>query len=391
MSTLSLPSGNDPRKYIPEKHRPPPPTIRDGFAPPPDPVGKDPLRWCFPFAHHAFHTDPLPRLPLRMELAKRFIVWAFWWQGGRWSKQPRNPFPRSHGKLIDIKDQQYYVSYAEAVQAFGSGRRRVSGDRIYPIGGNPRFQLDGIGFVLGNGFIGVDIDKCVDATGTVAPWAQEILDQLPSTYAELSPSRTGIKLFLRGTLAQDDARSKFTGLGPEKTGAVEIYTSDRYFTVTGLILPGRAPQLTNLTNELNTLHASLTRACGARTQVGGGWGANAAKHAKIKTSRETRRGDDLGDEALIAKARAAKNGWKFTALYDRGNIAAYNGDDSAADLALCSILAFWTEGDEDRIDRLFRQSALMRPKWDHPGYRARTILKAVSSVSRVYRPKSRGR
>jgi hypothetical protein len=39
---------------------------------------------------------------------------------------------------------------------------------------------------------------------------------------------------------------------------------------------------------------------------------------------------------------------------------------SEADLALVSLLAFWTGGDAVRIDALFRSSALMRGKWDAP-------------------------
>ena len=35
---------------------------------------------------------------------------------------------------------------------------------------------------------------------------------------------------------------------------------------------------------------------------------------------------------------------------------------------MCSLLAFWTGGDPDRVDRLFRQSALFRPKWDQVRY-----------------------
>src|SRR4051794_3325617 len=49
----------------------------------------------------------------------------------------------------------------------------------------------------------------------------------------------------------------------------------------------------------------------------------------------------------------------------------------AADLALVRALAFWTGGDPDRIDSLFRQSALMRPKWDRADYRDRTIETAL--------------
>ncbi len=37
-------------------------------------------------------------------------------------------------------------------------------------------------------------------------------------------------------------------------------------------------------------------------------------------------------------------------------------------MALCCLLAFWTGGDAQRVDRLFRQSGLMRDKWDEVHY-----------------------
>src|SRR5215218_6627247 len=63
---------------------------------------------------------------------------------------------------------------------------------------------------------------------------------------------------------------------------------------------------------------------------------------------------------------------------------------SEADLALCSRLAFWTSGDSDRIDKLFRQSGLYRPKWDerHYGdgrtYGQATIEKALEGATEFY-------
>ena len=64
---------------------------------------------------------------------------------------------------------------------------------------------------------------------------------------------------------------------------------------------------------------------------------------------------------------------------------------SEADMALCSHLAFWTEKDPAQIDRLFRQSGLMRDKWDRPQagttYGAITIQKAIDNCKEVYTPK----
>ena len=63
---------------------------------------------------------------------------------------------------------------------------------------------------------------------------------------------------------------------------------------------------------------------------------------------------------------------------------------SEADLALCRLLAFYTNCDAGEIDRLFRQSGLYRPKWDEPHfaggktYGQATIEKAVSSADERY-------
>ncbi len=75
---------------------------------------------------------------------------------------------------------------------------------------------------------------------------------------------------------------------------------------------------------------------------------------------------DLNDEDLITKAKKAVNGEKFKKLW-QGDHSDYLSH-SEADGALCQMLAFWTGKDEVRIDHLFRQSGLMRPKWDEKHY-----------------------
>ncbi len=89
----------------------------------------------------------------------------------------------------------------------------------------------------------------------------------------------------------------------------------------------------------------------------------------------------MPDERLLAKAMGAANGPKFSKLW-QGEWDGYPSQ-SEGDLALCRQLAFWTGGDEERIDRLFRQSGLYRDKWDrqHRGdgrtYGELTVKKAL--------------
>jgi putative DNA primase/helicase len=56
------------------------------------------------------------------------------------------------------------------------------------------------------------------------------------------------------------------------------------------------------------------------------------------------------------------------------------------------MLAFWTGGDSDQIDRLFRESGLMREKWDEQHfadgstYGEKTIERVVASTDEFYDP-----
>lgn len=98
----------------------------------------------------------------------------------------------------------------------------------------------------------------------------------------------------------------------------------------------------------------------------------------------------LSDQDLITAASKAANGVKFSALY-RGDTGGY-GSQSEADLALCSMLAFFTGPDPNRIDRLFRGSGLFREKWDarHHGdgttYGQGTVQEALAGKIDFYTP-----
>jgi hypothetical protein len=90
------------------------------------------------------------------------------------------------------------------------------------------------------------------------------------------------------------------------------------------------------------------------------------------------------DELLLERARKGKKGQKFCRLFDEGDGSAYDSE-SEADLALCSLLGFWTKGDAERIDRLFQASALCDDKWlSRPSYRDSTIAKALEGKTDFY-------
>lgn len=94
----------------------------------------------------------------------------------------------------------------------------------------------------------------------------------------------------------------------------------------------------------------------------------------------------LDDDAVISKATYARNGTTFKMLWS-GDFSHYSSQ-SEADLALCGILAFWTNRSISQMDILFRQSGLMREKWDwqqaESTYGLITLQKAAGETKDVY-------
>jgi putative DNA primase/helicase len=224
-------------------------------------------------------------------------------------------------------------------------------------------DMSGVGFVFteDDPFAGIDIDKCRDAeTGEIEPWAWKIVAALDS-YTEVSPSGTGLHVFVKATLPGPNNRK----------GPLEMYESGRYFTLTGEHLGGSPTEIHERQDVLERLY----------------WHVFTVEKASSTTNGHKPRSAslDVGDEDLLALAKQAKNGEKFSRLWS-GDTSDYAGDDSRADLALCSLLAFWTDGDTERMDHLFRQSGLMREKWNRHDYRERTFNRVLEGRTEFYQP-----
>ncbi len=286
---------------------------------------------------------------------KRWVCWRFVWkqEKKRWDKVPIDP---KTGKLASSTDPETWGPFSATLERY----TRYSKSPI------ANHKLDGIGFVLGDGWAGVDLDDCRDpATRELEAWAKEMLTDLHS-YSEVSPTRTGVKVFLRGRVPP----------GGNRKGNVEMYDSGRYFTVTGHKV-ANAPQTVNKNQKaLARLHAKLfppstdiprpapDSICSSEATING----NAA---------------NLSDEEIIRRAGKARGGDRFKKLW-AGDTTDY-ASHSEADLALCCMLTDLTGPVPDRIDQLFRQSGLMRDKWDErrggQTYGQLTIMKALESRS----------
>ena len=229
-----------------------------------------------------------------------------------------------------------------------------------------RKEYDGLGFMLGDGIFGIDIDHCL-SNGQPNELAQEIINRVP-TYTEISPSGTGLHLLALGSLP-DGNRGR-------RKGELEIYGEGRYFTVTGKKLSDTPGDLHEASDAIpGILSDYIDKPKKAES--------NKAAVALPSTVDMLA----LDNEKLLNKIRSSSQSTVFNALW-KGGTSAHNGDASAADLALCNILAFWTGKDATRIDELFRQSGLMRPKWDEnhgpDTYGSMTISKAIDDCKAIY-------
>lgn len=282
-------------------------------------------------------------------------------------KIPVAPFDRSHdANGINSQRSLWWVDVDTAIaQAAALG---------------PEY---GVAFVIteNDPFFLFDIDNCAQAGGW-SPLALEILGELAGAAVEVSQSGNGLHIL--GTCQPFDHGCKNDALG------LEVYTSGRFVALTGRNAGG------DITTDCSaTLPALTHRLIGEGTKIAlddwtseprDGWmgytdDADLIERACNSTS--------VGSAFGQAKASFAQL-WQG----DADALAEVYPDDereynaSQADAALAQHLAFWTGCDCDRIERLMRQSGLMRDKWDnHNSYLQRTILKAVALQGDVHQLK----
>lgn len=150
------------------------------------------------------------RVPDSLAELDQWIVWRYEQRdGGKPTKVPYQ-INCSPASTTDLKT---WHSFDEALTAW---QRHPS-------------HWSGIGFVFSasDPFFGIDLDQCLDAAGKLEPWALPIMDRFFDSYAEISPSGRGIKIWAKGRLPASGTAFTLAD------GRVEIYDHARYFAVTG--------------------------------------------------------------------------------------------------------------------------------------------------------------
>ena len=283
-----------------------------------------------------------------MQELKALPIWFLWRKEMDGDRINKVPFAAGGGATgTNGKYRHTWVTYEEAVAA----AKMVS--------------AAGIGFVIPEGYFFLDIDHADEDD----PRVQTMLSRFDS-YAEYSVSGNGLHIYGKVDLHK-------LPITPDKNGksrldkqfymknpnnGIELYIgglTNRFAAFTGNAVAD-LPLKDCTTAVLTTLDKDMRK----------------AEKVKYSASRD-------GDKELfnlVANLYKQKNGDKFIKLYRHGDYSDY-GSHSEADLALCSMIAFRAGPDPALIDEVFRDSALMREKWEREDYRTATIDAAIRACA----------
>lgn len=270
-------------------------------------------------------------IPVEMKQRKQWVLWK--------QDSEKGKIPYSiNGTMANSTSPATWASIEQILQKYNGG------------------GYDGIGYVFheSDPFTGVDLDNIFTGDRVIKDEAKSTIKELNS-YTEQSPSGQGVHVIVKGSVPGERNRK----------GMYEMYDKKRFFTVTGkhvkrtpLTIEERQDELNNLYNRIFSEEVSFQ-----------------------DQEDEQAASPAMGDDEII-KLAEKHNGQKFNDLYS-GDISSYNNDHSTADLALCNILAFYTQ-DKKQINRLFENSGLMRAKWNRRDYKQNTIKKALQGLKNRY-------
>ena len=267
---------------------------------------------------------------------------------GRFTKRPYNP---NTNEMAKSNDESTWVSFEDAT--------------------SQSLNYDGIGFFFKAPYVGIDLDKVENEIEEYLeqPDTDNIIGEFINvleTYAEISPSGTGIHLITKGELPPRGRRR----------GNVEIYDTGRFFTMTGKHIGGYNGISEDEYGQLNFLHNKYIASHEKETK-------------QLNTS--TGFGNDLSVEQIIDIAKKSKNSLRFTTLYE-GDWTQFYDSQSEADMAFANDLAFWTARDPKKMDDIFRKSNLYRDKWDEQRgdytYGDMTVNRAIESCQNEFVPEN---
>ena len=173
---------------------------------------------------NALHYDALPHA---LTSSAQWVCFKLEEKQGKLTKEPYNA---RNGRHADTSKAYTWTSFQDAVDALH------------------RYTTLGYAVYEHNSVRVLDLDHCRDKeTGRLEQWARAIIDRLDS-YTEVSPSGTGVHIFVRADITRENRVHK---LG---NGQVEFYTTRHFITVTGVHLDGTPRTIEERTDALSSLY-----------------------------------------------------------------------------------------------------------------------------------------
>jgi putative DNA primase/helicase len=295
-------------------------------------------------------------IPQELKDIPQWVNWRVIRRDGKKTKPPYQP----DGKLAESNNPLTWSPFSVVVEA----APRFNGIGIVLMDDNPSVPT----------VVGIDFDHCrcpafdildpeiACGLNMVLPHVADYVTSLNS-YTELSPSGEGLHVFLKGRLPVDG----------KKKGDYEAYQSGRYLTVTGHVLDGFPLTIEHRQMEVDAFYKAV-------------FGATENPPQQEIRPRLGIPLDSWRDR--LERTFQSKSGSAIKRLWE-GDHTGYPSQ-SEAELALCSHLAFWFDGDLAAMDEAFRLSGLIRPKWDEKHhsdgrtYGAGTIDQAVAGCKSFY-------
>lgn len=236
-------------------------------------------------------------------------------------------------------------------------------------------RADGLAFYFANGYVGLDIDHIQD---DLSDWHQgdsssdNLVNKFKAltkgTYMEISQSGTGIHAIFKGKIPGKRRRK----------GNFEMYQAGRFFALTGnSISPPVVGELNK--DEMQSLYDFL-------------FGKDKKVPNKIDDSEISE--INLSIPEIIKRAEKSKIGTRFR-MFMKGGWEQFYNSQSEADLAFANDLAFWCGRDFHKMDTIFRNSSLMRAKYDEKRgattYGVSLLNKAINDTQNIYDPQQDGK
>ena len=300
-------------------------------------------------------------IPDNLKKEKRWCVYKIIQRDGKNTKLPLMP----SAKPAKSNDKATWHSYEDCIAALN---RNIG---------------DGLGFFLGDGYIGIDIDKVSDdimaysldyrASSMTADFLRGI-----STYAELSPSKTGLHFIGKGKVPGERKRHK----------NLEIYDEGRFFTVTGNVIKDKdRSHIKPIEQELLPLYQKYMPAVGNQSEDKEKRNEKEKKSIKENpfVQRYRQSSNDVL-ELLFEKGYFSYTGEDLRRIY-YGNYESYFNSRSEADFFMLQRLLYYT-GNVEMAISLMENSGLKREKWykrrGNTNYIHYIANKAISSINQFY-------